>query len=151
MADDQPSTYSRCTGAGCGKLMLWIITVGGNRMPLDPDPHPDGNVIITRLDDGSIRGRVLSGNELPAEGRIVYRPHHRTCPASAEFRRRKAATAPRCAACGLVMDLWLVDRGWRWHVNCTPEPPTTRPRIQAQDTQDVAHTPEQLELGEQAS
>ena len=127
MADERLATYSRCTGAGCGRLMLWCLTVGGQRMPLDPDAHPDGNVIITRLDDGSIRGRVLTGAELPAEGRIAYRPHHRTCVAASEFRRRKAVTAPRCAACGLVLDLWLVDRGARWHVNCEPEPATARP------------------------
>lgn len=129
MGEQQLSTYTRCTGAGCGRLMMWVLTVGGQRMPLDPQPHDDGNVIITRLDDGSIRGRVLTGEELPAEGRIVYRPHHRTCIASAEFRRRKAVTAPRCAACGLPLALSLVDIGHRFHVNCDPGPAgTARPR-----------------------
>lgn len=118
--DERPTTYSTCTGPGCGQLMLWVVTIGGKRMPLDPEPADDGNVHVTRLDDGTIRGRVLTGAELPAEGLTVYRPHHRTCVAAAEFRRRKASSGPQCRAGDGPLSPWLSDRGRWWHVGCEP-------------------------------
>ncbi len=29
----------------CSKSILWVKTVNGSKMPLDPDPRPDGNVV----------------------------------------------------------------------------------------------------------
>ena len=55
-------------------------------MPLDPDPHPDGNVVLVTLDDGAIRGRVLTGDELPAQ-QTAYVRHDRTCARSPQAAR----------------------------------------------------------------
>ena len=117
---DQAYRYSTCQGAGCRRLILWVLTEGGKRMPVDHEPRDDGNVIVTRLPDGTVRGRVLTGDDLPAEGRIVYVPHHRTCPDAAEFRRRKPVAGIPCGLCREPMDPWLSDHGYARHIGCLP-------------------------------
>ena len=114
-------TYSTCQGAGCGRLILWCTTLSGKPMPLDPEPHADGNVALVQTEDG-LRGRVLTGEHLPAVG-LAYRPHHRTCPDSAAFRGRQPRNGPKCrAGCGVPMYGWLADHGWSYHINCAPLP-----------------------------
>jgi hypothetical protein len=114
-------TYSRCLGAGCGRLIWWVTTIGGKQMPMDPEPAADGNVVLVRGDDGQVRGKVLNGFDLPAQG-IAYRPHHRTCPDSERMRRKRPSDGPKCrGGCGFRMDPWLSDHGWIYHVNCAPE------------------------------
>lgn len=115
-----PAGLTRCTGPHCGRPIRWVVTLGDKRMPLDPDPHPDGNVIRVTTEWGEVRAQVLTGRDLPAQ-QTAWVPHHRTCPDAADYRRRQAATAPRCrAGCGYVLDQWLVENGWPWHVNCAP-------------------------------
>lgn len=108
-----------CTG--CSAPIRWVLTVGGKRMPLDPDPHPDGNVIRVEH-DGLIRARVLTGDELPAQ-EPAWRAHWVTCPASADFKRRKGATTPRCVECRQPLDPVLARLGDRWHPCCAPVAP----------------------------
>lgn len=116
---------SRCTGDGCGGTPIWwVLTEAGKRMPLDVAPDPSGNVILVEDDQGRIRARVLTGPELPAQ-QEAWVPHWRTCPASAEYRRRRHAAAPKCRyACGVPMDPWLTANGYTAHPNCA-DPPTT--------------------------
>lgn len=62
----------------CGQPMRWGVTTSGARMPLDPDPTPDGNVWIRQ--DGRLR--VLTADEIaraPETGVELYMPHHATC------------------------------------------------------------------------
>jgi len=115
-----PTGLEPCNGPTCTALIRWVITLANARMPLEPDPHPDGNVIRVRLEDGSIRARVLTGNELPAQ-QTAWMPHWRNCPDSPEFRKRKARTGPRCKACEQPMDpdLARLER-WTTHPACDP-------------------------------
>lgn len=106
------STYTRCTS--CRSLMVWTVTLAGKRIPLDVKPHPAGTVVVTHLDDGTVRGRVLTGEELPAQVE-AHRPHDRTCPATA---RTPEESGPKCSACRCVLDEWLVGRGYTRHINC---------------------------------
>lgn len=119
-----------CAGPNCGREVLWVMTVGNDRMPLDPELSPDGNVVPVTMPDGSKRVRVLTGAQLPAL-HPCFVPHHRTCPDSDDYHRRRAATAPRCrAGCGYPMDPWLTANGWPWHLNCAP-PPDVRQHVDA--------------------
>jgi len=115
-----------CTGQGCGATIRWVITIAGRRMPINPDPHPDGTIIREVTPEG-IRARVLTGDQLPAQ-QTAWQPHWVTCPDSPQFRDRKARTTPRCRACSGPLDPWLVAQGRPWHVLC--EPPT-RAEIEA--------------------
>lgn len=134
----RPATYTRCTS--CGSLMLWVLTIEGRRWPLDPQPHPDGTVVVTHLPDGTVRGRVLSGAELPAQ-QEAHRLHDRVCPA-----RPRPAEGPRCGACREVMDGWLVDRGYTRHIGCMTPPPAPRPAPAATVEAPAAPVGEQGEL-----
>lgn len=107
-----------CTGAGCGRPIRWVLTVGGKRMPLDPDPAPDGNVVRTVV-EGSVRARVLTGDELPAQD-PAWVPHHRTCPAAAQFRRNRARAVKRCRGCTDPLDPVLAAAGDLYHPLCAP-------------------------------
>ena len=109
---------STCSGAGCGAEIEWTVTELGKRMPLDPGVHTDGNVVLRRTKDGSIRAHVLTGDELPALA-PVRRAHWQTCPASPQYRKRVAATTPKCRACGHPMDPTLARRErWTTHPGC---------------------------------
>lgn len=117
-------TRGVCDGPHCGRPILWVMTVGGVRMPLDPDISPDGCVVpvtVPIAGGGTARrARVLTGDDLPAL-HPCWVPHHRTCPDSETYRRRQAAGAPKCrAGCGIPMDPWLPANGWRYHVLCAP-------------------------------
>ena len=115
---DLPPGTVQCVGSNCRKPVRWVLTLGDKRMPIDPDPHPDGNVIRIRLEDGSIRARVLGGTELPAQGE-AWMPHWRTCPDSPEFRTRKTRTGPKCKACDGPMDPELARaERWTMHPAC---------------------------------
>jgi len=54
-------------------------------MPLDATPNPDGNVVLE--DDGT--ARVLGPLEVLADARLLYMPHHASCPNAGEFRRKR--------------------------------------------------------------
>jgi DNA-directed RNA polymerase subunit RPC12/RpoP len=117
-------TYSTCKS--CSARLLWVLTQGGRRMPLDEHPVSDGsgNVLIERDDrTGEIRGRVLTGAELPHDG-PAYVPHHRTCPEGEQWKTRRAA-GPRCSRCGERLDEQLAALGYTRHVGCmdAPRPP----------------------------
>ena len=125
----QPSATSTCRG--CPARIWWVLTVGGKRMPLDPIPTSDGSVVVEVRPDATVRARVLTGSELPAEG-PAYRPHWQTCPSSETFRRRQVDHGPKCGLCRLPLDRWLVDEGYTRHVGClpTPRPPDIAPAVE---------------------
>lgn len=77
----------------CGAPLLWGVTVKRHRMPLDPEPSPEGNV---RLEPHEYRPEpwavVLSGDELTrarAEGEPLFVSHFATCPHAKRHRRRR--------------------------------------------------------------
>jgi hypothetical protein len=110
----------RCTR--CDALIMWVVTHGGHRRAINPNPHPDG-VILLETVGGELRGRVLTGDELPAQ-QAAHVPHDRTCPRSPEAARRRAAAVPKCRACAGTPDerldaVWAAA-GHHYHVNCAP-------------------------------
>lgn len=64
----------------CRKPIRWVVTANGKRMPIDPAPSTDGNLV---LDD---RG-VAHFDWRP--GRAKYVSHFATCPNAAQHRRRR--------------------------------------------------------------
>jgi hypothetical protein len=127
--DLRPDTTATCNAPGCNATTLIAVTLGGRRITLDPDPHPDGTITIVRTPNGDIRARILTGADLPAQ-RVAWMPHDRTCPAGIHRARRATATTPKCRACGLPMDPWLPANGWNHHILCAP-PPDFRAQVHA--------------------
>ena len=68
----------------CGQKILWAITPANKRMPLDPTPVPDGNIVLVT------RGEFLSPLAVTgASGSPRYKSHFATCPNAAQHRRKK--------------------------------------------------------------
>lgn len=72
-------SLARCRA--CGARIGWVRTAAnGKLMPLDPDPHPAGNVELYTLDTGQLVARVHGQPELLHPDGPRYMPHQATCP-----------------------------------------------------------------------
>lgn len=100
----------------CGQPVWWEETVNGKRLPLDPLPHPMGNVVL-RPSGTQLLAFVHGNGELPLS-RAAYRPHHATCPQSS---RHEGPPTPRCGLCRGRMDEVMWARGSRVHPMCAYE------------------------------
>lgn len=78
---DRTGAQTVCRSEGCRRPIRWAHTPNGKRIPLDPDPHPDGNV---ELDE---RGIAIVHAQRPLDAGELYMPHHATCAAADEWRR----------------------------------------------------------------
>jgi hypothetical protein len=73
----------------CGAPMIWAETVNGRRMPVDPEPTSDGNVLLT---DRTHLLRQPLATVLKAAKcfgrRDLRKSHFVTCPHSTMWRSR---------------------------------------------------------------
>lgn len=69
------------TCRGCSARMEWVKSADGKNVPLDPEPHPDGNIVI---DDEGVALYAERGS-FP----VMYLSHFATCPRADEFRRKR--------------------------------------------------------------
>jgi hypothetical protein len=75
----------------CEASIVWCWTTKGVRIPIDPEPVPDGNVTVDaggELIDGA---RVLVGAEpglFDPPNLLHYRTHFVTCPDRDDWRNR---------------------------------------------------------------
>jgi hypothetical protein len=72
---------------GCGQKIDWWKTEAGKNMPVDPDPHPEGTVLIDVV--ANVARVVLVGSH-PR----LRRSHFVTCPRAAQFRKPKPKAGP---------------------------------------------------------
>lgn len=72
---------------GCGAKIEWHKTAAGKSMPIDPEPHPEGNMAF----DASMRLVQYRPGQRPR----MYRAHFVTCPKREEFRRPRAVICDR--------------------------------------------------------
>lgn len=83
----------RCEGqcASCGAPIVWCATTRGNRMPVDPEPVADGNLLV----DGTLdvygrthdRVLVLTSHDVPLGDPPRYVSHFQSCPDAVGWRR----------------------------------------------------------------
>jgi hypothetical protein len=122
--DDRPTTYSTCTGRRLqGASILWVAHRGRPGSRSTRTRTRPGTSGSRRCDDGTIRGVVLTGAQLPApDGVLVYRPHHQHLPRRSQS---SAGGRPRPATCSAAAATAPVARGCStaaasWHINCEP-------------------------------
>ena len=63
----------------CGASIRWALTDRSTRMPIDPHPHQDGNVLLGHDDNGIQTAHVMLKDETTTEPR--YKSHFATCSA----------------------------------------------------------------------
>lgn len=120
---------------GCGAPVRWVESVKNDKaMPIDPLPHPNGNLRLERRGHGVLAHVVPKSAPRPER---AYRTHFATCPAAGQMRRRGrlqlVASRPtvagpdgrrfpdstvRCDADGAPVAQVLVDAGIRRHLCC---------------------------------
>jgi hypothetical protein len=71
----------------CGQSVRWIRTTFGARMPVDPLPDVNGNMV--RREDGRLRILSrLAAEDARAAGWTLWMSHFRSCPDAEHHRRR---------------------------------------------------------------
>ena len=107
----------------CDFHVLQVITEAGNRLLIDPLPHPAGTV--WPVEDGH-KARILAGHDERPEDVPLYRQHATTCPAR---RSRRRSQAPRCSVCSQPLDAVLAarDASYTSHPRCDPREEVTSP------------------------
>lgn len=73
----------------CQAKIVWAITENGKKMPIDPTPVRDGNVIKTgNRVDGLEEVHVISSRDVMEDDqRARYTAHFATCPNAKAHRR----------------------------------------------------------------
>ena len=81
---------SRCRS--CGAPILWAITGKASKpMPVDAEPSPDGNLVLTE-DGAQSRAIVLDKIQLRfarERGEALHCSHFATCPEASDWRRKR--------------------------------------------------------------
>ena len=70
------------TCKSCHAPIIWGYTINGRRMPLDPEPVADGNLVL----DGQ-KVRAVTAEDAPETRRAS---HFSSCIDAAKHRRRRA-------------------------------------------------------------
>jgi len=76
----------RCTGERCGREILIVQLTTGNKMPIDPEPTPEGR--LRRLEDG--RYEVLgaaAAEKARRAGERLWQSHFVGCPQGPQLRK----------------------------------------------------------------
>lgn len=81
------TTASRCRS--CHAEVVWAVTSAGKRMPVDPQPTDDGNMILTEDDPPQALVVPTGQAALFAVGTGAHRftSHFVTCPDADQHRR----------------------------------------------------------------
>lgn len=78
----------------CERPLLWAWSEHGKRIPIDPEPTTDGNIVLRRIATGADSvAHVLGRDEETDEER--YTSHFATCPQADTHRRRRERAATR--------------------------------------------------------
>lgn len=79
-------TYSKCRS--CGAKIIWCTNAEtGKKMPLDADPHPEGNVIAWQSGDTAQQMCRVMGKREDVGRRNRYVSHFKTCPEADSWRK----------------------------------------------------------------
>lgn len=75
----------------CGRPIVWARTSNNKSIPLDPEPAPRGNLVVSLTDSilhaGVTRGPQLDG--LRAAHKPLYLSHFTTCPNADTWRKKR--------------------------------------------------------------
>lgn len=92
----RPAEYGTCSS--CGARVRWVVTRAGERMPLDPELDPAGDVVLERRGDVELalvqplpkvhaeQLELVLGDPVVVDERPRFRPHWATCPSAEQHR-----------------------------------------------------------------
>jgi len=71
----------------CKAPILWATTKNGESIPLDPDPTPDGNLILMASGVALVRAKTDQSTLPGFDDAPRYVSHFSTCPQADEWRK----------------------------------------------------------------
>jgi hypothetical protein len=75
----------------CRRPILWARTPAGRRIPIDPIPVAEGNIVLVDTHPATghdrYQARILTAGEQPPPGTLRYVSHFATCPDASTHRR----------------------------------------------------------------
>ncbi|HSV39798.1 MAG TPA: hypothetical protein VLI04_13660 [Nocardioidaceae bacterium] len=79
---------TRCRS--CDAPVRWVLVLPNlKRMPIDPEPDPEGNMWVERYQQGTpVMGVALNREAVPSSEPVAYVSHFVTCPQADEWRKR---------------------------------------------------------------
>jgi hypothetical protein len=93
-------TVQRCRS--CPADIVWAVTTRGRPMPVDAEPHPDGNIrLIPRMGLTTPRAEVVTE---PRPGEQLRHSHFTTCPDAGQHRRPRGKGSSRGEEAGAGAD-----------------------------------------------
>jgi hypothetical protein len=82
------SDFERASCRSCDAPIIWASTVKGRSMPVDFEPHPDGNIVLhERRGRGPLAEVVAAGQDGLIPGEALRLSHFSTCPQADQHRR----------------------------------------------------------------
>lgn len=76
-----------CRSANCDARIVWArSSLTGRPIPVDAEPHPDGNVFLYRDRELGVTAQVLT-RAAAAEGTGLHRSHFASCPDADGWRK----------------------------------------------------------------
>lgn len=81
-----------CRGKTCDAPIAWVASRRGKFQPIDLEPNPEGNLVLTSATRKSKAGTVVPVADTIPHGQTElltvdrYMPHHATCPDVDTFR-----------------------------------------------------------------
>jgi hypothetical protein len=100
----------------CPQMIRWVTTVAGARMPVDPEPVPDGTVVPVIRGDQVLARVLRAGEDAAGVAGKRYRPHWATCAGAG---RRQGDGRGVCLLCG--QEMIILSPGQRAHPCCDPD------------------------------
>ena len=76
----------------CGARILWAVTPAGKKIPLDAEPHPDGNIAISHAREWA---PILASVVKPGSQDGLRKTHFATCPNSVQHRKKQPGVGER--------------------------------------------------------
>lgn len=113
-------------GCSCGAAVRWVRTTSGDRVPLELDSHPEGNVTPGRDEHDQLVAQVLTRAAARLSRARRWRAHLPLCPAAVPDPPVHARPGGlelsnvRCRVCGDRLPLALLSLLETTHPNCAP-------------------------------
>lgn len=81
------------TCASCGASIFWAVSANNSRMPINAEPDPEGNVLVSvsRSNPENKKCVVLKRDQARLEGRRYFTSHFSSCPNAKKHRTKKGA------------------------------------------------------------
>lgn len=73
----------------CGADVLWAVTSRGKPIPIDPEPRPDGNIVVDPVERGRPRSCHYATKLERAELTSLRVAHFVTCPDREKWRKKR--------------------------------------------------------------